>query len=333
MQLILLMIVVAFSLTMGCSSSNKAKQADHAKKHLAGTDEQIFIGDTIEKNYDPNVILKRAESFFDKEDYPEAVIEYTHFLELHRIHTLAPYAQFKLGESHLRMVKSVDRDPEPIAKALDTFERLLKEYPGSRYEAETKEKIFQCHDLMAQAYLVVGHFYYRRESYLAAAYRFESVLNKFPDMKASPEALYYLALSYKELGADDWAQENLTVLAERYPGNPFSGEGLKLLTKLNLKRPPDTMIALAPTEIDDSNGSNGVLVSNGTGNGTTHTLPQPALSDGQAAARPVSTPVALLTAPAGASLTSGVNMTSGAAPTPGASLVPQAILCRTGSWC
>ena len=48
----------------GCSSKPKTT-AD--AKPVSGTDEQIFLGDTIEKNYDPNVIMKRGEAFLDKE--------------------------------------------------------------------------------------------------------------------------------------------------------------------------------------------------------------------------------------------------------------------------
>jgi outer membrane protein assembly factor BamD len=326
MQLLALFIAVLASLALGCSSSSKPK-GDHSK-HLSGTDEQIFIGDTIEKNYDPNVIIKRAESFFDKEDYPEAVIEYTHFLELHRIHTLAPYAQYRLGESFLRMVKSVDRDPEPIARAQDAFEKLLKEYPGSRYEAEARQKIFECQDLMAQAYLFVGHFYYRRDSFLAAAYRFESVVTRYPDMKAAPEALYYLALSYKELGGDDWAQEKLTLLAERYPGNSFAGAGRSLLAQLNLKRPPQTMVAMSEPVSNGANGSNGHQADDSSRG----LMTAPALSEGQTTA--VSTAPAIFTNQSGATLTSGTTtLVSGATTPPGSALIPQAMVCRLGSWC
>jgi outer membrane protein assembly factor BamD len=317
MHLLFLFIAIIASLALGCSSSGKPKQDAHAK-HLSGTDEQIFIGDTIEKNYDPNVIIKRAESFFDKEDYPEAIIEYTHFLELHRIHQLAPYAQFRLGESHLRMVKSVDRDPEPINKAQEAFEKLLKDYPDSRYEADARQKVLECQDLMAQAYLVVGHFYYRRESWLAAAYRFDAIITKFPGMKAAPEALYYLALSYKELGADDWAQEKLTLLAEQYPSNPYTGEGRTLLAQLNKKHPPETVIAMAQP---GSNGSNGLNRASGlTSNGeAADSIPAPAISDVQAKVLPVSSS-AILTNSAGASLTQASGSTPPA-------------LCRLGSWC
>ena len=39
------------------------------------------MGDSIKKNYDPNVIMKRGEAFFEKEEYAEAIVEYSHFLD------------------------------------------------------------------------------------------------------------------------------------------------------------------------------------------------------------------------------------------------------------
>jgi outer membrane protein assembly factor BamD len=213
-----------------CSST--PKNQDASKKALSGTDEQIFVGDTIEKNYDPNVIMKRGEAFFEKEEYAEAIVEYNHFLELHRTHMLAPYAMFRIGESQMRRAKGIHRDPEPIQKAIEAFERLRKEYPGNRYEAQALEKLQECHDLLAQTHLIVGQFYYRRGSYLAAAHRFEQIMKLYPDKSVAPEALYFLALSYHDLGADDWASEQLILLTEKYPSNKHEGEARGLLAKI-----------------------------------------------------------------------------------------------------
>ena len=59
-------LLALFCLADGCSSKPKTTAEG---KPVSGTDEQIFLGDTIEKNYDPNVIMKRGEAFFDKEEY------------------------------------------------------------------------------------------------------------------------------------------------------------------------------------------------------------------------------------------------------------------------
>jgi outer membrane protein assembly factor BamD len=227
--------VTAFCVITACSSTPKKQET--AKKVLRGTDEQIFLGDTIKKNYDPNVIMKRGEAFFDKEEYAEAIVEYTHFLELHRTHILASYAVFRIGESQMKLTKGIQRDPSPIQKALEAFEKLRKDFPGSRYDGPALQKIQECHDLMAQTHLFVGQFYYRRGSFLAAAHRFQQIMKLYPDKAVAPDALYFLALSYHDLGADDWASEQLTLLAEKYPGSAHSSEAKSLLAKIGGEKP------------------------------------------------------------------------------------------------
>jgi len=227
--------VAAFCVITACSST--PKNQDTAKKALSGTDEQIFLGDTMKKNYDPNVIMKRGEAFFEREEYAEAIVEYNHFLDLHHTHILASYALFRIGESQMKLTKGIQRDPSPVQKALESFERLRKDFPGSRYDGPALQKTQECHDLLAQTHLFVGQFYYRRGSYLAAAHRFEQIMKLYPDKSVAPDALYFLALSYHDLGADDWASEQLTLLAEKYPDTAHSSEGRSLLAKIGGEKP------------------------------------------------------------------------------------------------
>ncbi|NGZ60722.1 MAG: hypothetical protein CV081_09510 [Nitrospira sp. LK265] len=218
------------------------------KKALSGTDEQIFLGDTIENHYHPNVILKRGEAYFEKEEYAEALVEYKHFMELHRNHVLAPYAAFRIGEIHVAMAKSIDRDPEPIHKAIAAFDQMRKDFPGSRYDSQAQQKLAECQDWIAQMHLFVGQFYYRRGSYLAAAHRFEQILKEYPDKPVAAEALYFLAKAYHEMGADDWARENLISLGEKHPNSTVSEDGKKLLKKIGGAQ-PNTLLAQKPDSV------------------------------------------------------------------------------------
>ncbi|SLM47997.1 conserved protein of unknown function [Nitrospira japonica] len=254
--------VIVLGLLMGCSSSHKS--GDQAsKKALSGTDESIFLGDTIEKNYDPNVIMKRGEAFFEKEEYAEAIVEYNHFLDLHRSHQLASYAAFRIGESQMKRAKGIERDPEPVQKAIESFDRLRRDYPGSRYDGQAVQKVQECHDLLAQMHLFVGQFYYRRGSYLAAAHRFEQIMQLYPDKSVAPDALYFLALSYHEMGADDWASDKLTLLAQKYPNAGHSRDGAKLLAKIGPSK-SDTVVAKKPASASPSPDGTGSAASDGS---------------------------------------------------------------------
>lgn len=238
---IALSILVTSLLVAGCSSTPD-KETTAKNTPLSGTDEQIFVGDTIEMNYDPNVIMKRAESFHDKEGYAEAIVEYQHFLDLHRNHVLAPYAQYRLSLSHFKMIKTIDRDVSPIEKARDQFIKLMQTHPGSQYEAEARTKIGECEDLLAQHHLFVAEFYYKKEAYLAAAKRYKLVIESYPHLEAAAEAKYELAKTYKDLGAPDWSRDWLVALVREHPQHTLRDDGLKMLATLQ-KEHPDLVVA------------------------------------------------------------------------------------------
>ena len=242
-------LVLLFGMS-GCFS--KPKASDPSGKGLTRTDEQIFLGDTIERNYDPHVIIKRAEAFYDREEYPEAVVELQHFLELHRTHRLASYAQFRLGEAYLSQARTIDRDPEPVLKAESIFRKLRAEFPKSRYDGQAVERIRSCQEWLAKAHMFVGRFYYRRGAYLAAAHRYQAVLEEYPDMEVAPEAQYQLARTYEALGAQDWAREQLTILTQRYPKSDARKDAEELLAKLGGPVPSVMVAAEGSTSLASS---------------------------------------------------------------------------------
>ncbi|MGH7254927.1 MAG: outer membrane protein assembly factor BamD, partial [Nitrospirales bacterium] len=331
----------------GCSSASKS--AKQGATPLSATDESLFFGDTLEKNYDPNVIMKRAESFFEKENYPEAIIEYQHFLDLHRVHVLAPYARYKLAQSHFKMFRTVDRDPAPIQNALEAYRKLLRAFPGSQYEDEARAKIAECHHLLAERHLMVGKFYQGREAYLAAVHRFQQVVNDYPDDPVAAEALYHLAVAYHDLGADDFAGETLVALARQFPNHPSAGQGRKLYAELNgsasdlpvvvAAGPKNPALPVAQpglnahlgvngaSAINGSNGLNGSLGLNGHVGATGHTGLN---GHGGALVTPASATVAGPPAPVSASRSGGAALRN---PSPSAiSPLTDITLCHLGEW-
>jgi outer membrane protein assembly factor BamD len=346
-------MALTLAVSVSCSSSSKNKAAP---KGVIVTDEQIFIGDTVEKNYDPNVIMKRAESFFDKEEYAEAIIEYQHFLDLHRVHTLAPYAQFKLAESNFKMAKTIDRDMEPVRKALEGYEKLLKDYPGNKWQNDANDRIRACHDYLAQSAYFVGKYYLRRDAFLAAAKRFESIVKQYPDLDVASDAMFDLARTYHEIGADDWAQERLIALEQQYPNHKHKAESQRLYAALKATLPltavakadrqlPPTMTVAASTLPVGLGSANAVppvaLSASPTSSGlplTDGSAPQ-SYSDGtyRRPAAPREMPempmtLAISTAPAATTGLASSAMPLAATRSDSA-FTPAVTICRLGSWC
>ena len=238
---------VLVGLLVGCSTASNAPQSKGGAIPVTDADEQVLKTDPLERNYDPHVIMKRAEAFFEKEDYAEAAVEYQHFLDLHKAHMLASYAQYRLGLSHFKQVTTLDRDPEHVRQTIDAMEKLLKEYSGSAYELDARTKITEGREHLAAYEIYVGKHYYRQAAYLAALHRFERVLALYPDLEDSAEAHYYLAKTYKDIGAPERAVEHLTALLTQYPKAKILKDGQALLASLNGKAASMLATADAPS--------------------------------------------------------------------------------------
>ena len=322
-----LVVALTSCLTLGCSmfSDNEAPAPTAGADR---TDAQIFVGDTIEMNYDPNVILKRAESFHEQEGYPEAIVEYQHFLDLHRNHILAPYAQYRLALSHFKMIQTIDRDMTPVKKARQEFRILIDEFPASQYEAEARVKIRECEGLLAKNHLFVGTFYYKREQYLAAAKRFEKIINRYPSTEEAIESKLQLAKTYRKLGALEWARDWAIILVQEHPRHQLREDGLKLLAALE-KEKPNVMMAARPRGSLQPRGSfqPGSLAQNGS-----RPAFLPATTAFNGASSPVSqAPTTVTDCQVGAWCgKTGASLSSAFAPT---SRVPQSVTCRPGTWC
>lgn len=314
-----LVVALTSCLTLGCSMFSD----DEAPAPTAGadrTDAQIFVGDTIEMNYDPNVILKRAESFHDQEGYAEAIVEYQHFLDLHRKHILAPYAQYRLALSHFKMIQTIDRDMTPVKRAQEEFRKLIDEFPASQYEAEARVKIRECKNLLAKNHLFVGTFYYKRDQYLAAAKRFEKIINRYPSMEQAVEAKLELAKTYRQLGALEWARDWAVNLVQQHPRHKLRADGLKLLAALEDENPNIMTAGRSRRSFNPTTSRPGLLP----------TTPAAAAFNGTASrgSQPASTTTdCSLGSWCG---TTGTSLSNAFAPNPPAA---PSVTCRPGTWC
>ena len=235
LRLALLGLLLSGFLT-GCATEKDTVGSEVRNLLGIDTDTAVSTEATIEQRYDPLAIMKRAESFYGKKNYIEAAGEYQRFLELHPLHRLAPYAQFRLAMSYFKQINTIDRDSEPLQKAMLAFQKLVQVYPNSPYVAETKANLAICRERLARYQLYIGNFYHKRGDDEAAVYRYNKVIQEYGDLELAAEAFYRLALSYQSLGNTAQAQSALHLLLEKYPESDYGGQANALMQRLNGKK-------------------------------------------------------------------------------------------------
>ena len=144
--------------------------------------------------------LKIADGYYNLGQYEEAIVAYEDFEKLHPRNEATPYVVNQIGLSHFGQVSTIDRDQKSTEKALETFKRLVNQFPDSLYAIRAKEHIIKCQESLASHELEIGLFYYKSKHYQAAIHRFKTVLAQYPDVgEIHHQALQFLSLSEASL--------------------------------------------------------------------------------------------------------------------------------------
>jgi outer membrane protein assembly factor BamD len=137
--------------------------------------------------------LKIGDAHYKLEQYEEAIFAYEEFEKLHPRNEAIPYVIYQIGRCYFDRIDSADRDQTPARKALETFQRLQKQFPNDQYAHTAADHINKCYKSLAGNELIIGIFYYKSKHYKAAYNRFMAVVSEYPDVGYHQKALQYLS--------------------------------------------------------------------------------------------------------------------------------------------
>ena len=221
---VLTLITALAGLGLGCRKPKAVDKGITAAQLMTTADKQMKQGKFNEaritlrqlEQYLPGSVefpkakLMLGDSFFfqGSPSYPEAEVEYTSFLNYFPRHELRDYALYHRALCHFSSIESAERDQTETRKALDGFQQLLRESPGSPYVGETRAKILQCWRRIAEHELVVGVYYVNTYYYPGAERRLKNLLETYPDYVDRERAYFYLgeAMRLRLLAKEDIMQ-------------------------------------------------------------------------------------------------------------------------------
>ncbi len=173
--------------------------------------------------------LLLADAYYAGGQYSDSAAYYANFVALHPGHPKAPYALFQKGMSYFRDVRSIDRDQTSDQKALLAFGDLISMYPESIYVDKAKDMTFFLKSRLAEREFYIGKFYYKDKKYKGALARFAEVLKKYPDAGLSDKTLYYIGISYIQLGEKELARDAFSTLVANFPNSSFAADAKEWL--------------------------------------------------------------------------------------------------------
>lgn len=238
--LLSLMLVSGLAL-QGCSTLNGLIEKPDEEKtveefYLDATDafkEQQW--DTAIQNYEKlkayfpygryaeQTHLELAYAYYKYDEPESAIIELEEFVRLFPKHKQLPYAYYLKGLAADSIIRSwldnyvtdpATRDVKSAKRAYDYYSELISQFPESKYAVAASKRLVILSNQMARHELKVGHFYFKKEAYLASANRAKYILENYPQSSSTIKALSMLKDSYQKLGMTEAAAnaENVYLL-------------------------------------------------------------------------------------------------------------------------
>lgn len=169
--------------------------------------------------------IRIADSYFEEDSYSAAADSYENFIKTYPRHPKTSYALFKMGQSYMkRMPDNPQRDSREAQKAVDTFTRLIVDYPQSEYVPEALKSIDKAQNNLAEKIYRIARFYEKKEEFSAAASRYAELIELYPDHRLVRDSMQRQIRMLKESGEIEKASQLEKRFNELYSSTNESSE-------------------------------------------------------------------------------------------------------------
>jgi len=247
-----LILSILFFLSFSCSKKNNIKQ-------IVSEPEPQNKGELI--YYEAVAALKEGDAFFATKKFREAenimpeytwaskaslmasYSEYTRNAYSNAIFGLEkhirnypadkniPYAYYLIAISYYEQILDEKKDLDPLLKAKEKFEFIMKNYPDTDYALDARFKIDLIIDQLAAKEMAVARFYMKTEKWIPALNRLKLVVDVYDRTVFVEEALHRLVEVYYRLGLENEAKQAASILGYNYKSGEWYKKSYKVFNK------------------------------------------------------------------------------------------------------
>ncbi len=148
--------------------------------------------------------LALADAYYLDGEYDAAAEAYKDFESLHPRHAAIEYVLYQIGQSLQNQFRSIDRPTNELAEATAYYDRLLQQYPSTRYADAARQKKMECRKFMAEHELYIADMFWHMDHPGPAWHRYNYIVENFSDV---PEVASHAA-SKAAVAYNDYVEQN-----------------------------------------------------------------------------------------------------------------------------
>ncbi len=263
-------IVLIF--VLGCSNNEKAQTTNnfssdielyksamnHLKKKEFDEAVETFTELEIQHPYSKWATkgqLMAGFAHYKANEYEEAILTLSKFIELNPTHKSIPYAMYLKAYSYYERMPDVNLDQKLSDRAVEEFSELINKYPNSKYAKKSMSHLRSLKNHLASREVKIAKFYQSQGYFLASIKRYKSVLREYKKSTHIPESIFRLIECYISLGLVKQSFYFYKILEYNFPKTEWAEESEKLIKdnkiNLNLKKFKKKQLDLKSLKAED----------------------------------------------------------------------------------
>ena len=209
----------------GMDSFNKGDYFFAAKKFLES--ELLFP----QSKWAPKSALMASYSYYMLDYYSEALFNLERYISSYPNDKNIAYGHFLLAIVYYENIQNEKRDLGPLLKAKKKFNFIMTQYPNTDFALDSKFKIDLINDILASKEMYIGRHYIKKEKWIAAINRFETVIKDYETTIYSEEAIHRLVEIYYRIGLLEESKKYASLLGYNYLSSEWYKKSYKLFNK------------------------------------------------------------------------------------------------------
>ena len=168
---------------------------------------------------------------YSRNSYSNAIFDLEKHINNYPADKNIDYVHYLIAMCYYEQILDEKKDLEPLIKAKEKFEFIMKNYPNTDYGTDARFKIDLITDQLAAREMSVARYYMKTEKWIPALNRLKIVTDEYETTVFVEEALHRLVEVYYRLGLEDEAKKSATILGYNYKAGDWYKRSYKVFNK------------------------------------------------------------------------------------------------------
>ncbi len=184
-----------------------------------------------QSDWAPKSALMASYSYYLQNYYSEALSNLERYLKTYPKDKDIAYAHYLIGICYYELIEDEKRDIDPLIKAKEKFNLVIKNYPNTDFALDSKFKLDLIKDILASKEMYLARHYQKKNKWVASINRYQIIVEEYDDSIFVEEALHRLVEINYNIGLLEESMKYANVLGYNYQSSKWYKKSYKIFNK------------------------------------------------------------------------------------------------------